>query len=190
MTRKKSTKKAGIVHTLICGVTMTGKTTLARKISRGLLARGHRVIVRDPLGTATAGGGWGDGAVIFGPGEDAAFWDYVARDDVSGAHIFIDEAGDFFGVGDKDNFWLLTRGRHFWLQVYLLCQRPKMLAPTVRSQCGYLYFFRLSRDDTKEIVQDFGHDAAVFEPLDTGDYYMLVSGSSAIARGNVFHPTR
>jgi adenylylsulfate kinase-like enzyme len=47
------------MHTLYTGVSLTGKTTLARSIARQLHAKGHRGIVYDPTLTATLGGGWG-----------------------------------------------------------------------------------------------------------------------------------
>jgi len=172
------------MHALISGVTQSGKTTLARELARALAARGQNVIVFDPVGTATAGGGWPKGAIIFD--ESAEFFEYIERPDVKGAHVFIDEAADFFGVGDKHNFWLLTRGRHFFLHIYLIAQRPKMLAPSVRGQCGVAYVFRLACEDADEIGRDFGHSGIGKINLDTGDFLVLTAGQASIKRANIF----
>ena len=142
------------MHTIICGVTLSGKTTLARALARHVGRQRQNVIVYDPVMTATQGGDWGKSAVVFN--DPQKFWGFVSRDDVGHAHIFIDEAGDLFHLGARENFWLLTRGRHFGFQVYLISQRPKMIAPSARTQCGMAYMFRLARDDAKEIWADAG----------------------------------
>jgi len=173
------------MHTLICGVTESGKTTLARALARGVKKAGQNLIVYDPVLTETVGGGWPDGAILFN--DEEAFFEYLARDDVAGAHVFIDEAGDLFNLGKRHNFWLLTRGRHFGLHVYLIAQRPKMLAPTARTQCGKGYIFRLSPDDMREVLADFGHGPqAVKKELDKGDFVTLYSGQASISRANIF----
>ena len=77
-------------HTLICGVTACGKTTLARALALNLSRHGQPLIVYDPVGTDTAGGGWPETARRFEDEEE--FFEYLARDDVAGAHVFIDEA--------------------------------------------------------------------------------------------------
>ena len=179
------------MHTIICGVTLSGKTTLARALARHVGRQRQNVIVYDPVMTATQGGDWGKSAVVFN--DPQKFWGFVSRDDVGHAHIFIDEAGDLFHIGARENFWLLTRGRHFGFQVYLISQRPKMIAPSARTQCGMAYMFRLARDDAKEISADFGHDWPYRDAqniplpeLDTGDFYRLYSGASGKNRANIF----
>lgn len=176
------------MHVLFCGVTESGKTTLARAVARDLHASGQNVIIYDPVGTNTAGGGWpvGEGAILFS--DFGEFAEYVSRDDVRGAHLFIDEAGDHFGVGNKENHWLLTRGRHFFLYVYLIAQRPKMLAPTARTQCSRTYAFRMAPEDMREVFADNGHAPPEKnqKPLDQGDFYVLLSGNAKISRANVF----
>lgn len=188
-------------HTLICGVTLSGKTTLAREIARKMSVHEHNIIVFDPMGTATAGGDWPESAIIFSDQEK--FTDYVERDDVRHAHVFVDEAADVFSHTQKENHWMLRRGRHKGLQFYLIAQRPKMLPPNVRSQCSIVYCFRLALDDIKEVAADAGHnvndilsvtekdnngkDIKVIKNLDTGDFLVLTSGSATFARGNIFN---
>ena len=172
------------MHTLICGVTESGKTTLAQALARGLADDGQPIIVFDPIGSATAAGGWPSSAIVFDEEED--FFDYLARDDVSAAHVFIDEAGDIFNLSKRHNFWLLTRGRHFGFQVYMLAQRPKMLAPSARTQASRAYLFRLAPDDLREIGADFGHGGIEKIILDKGDFVLLQSGGTSINRANIF----
>jgi hypothetical protein len=173
------------MHTLICGVTESGKTTLAHALARGLSADGQPIIVFDPIGGATAAGNWPGGAIVFD--DEEAFFDYLSRDDVAAAHVFIDEAGDIFNLSKRHNFWLLTRGRHFGFQVYMIAQRPKMLAPSARTQASRAYLFRLSPDDLREIGADFGHGGIEKITLDRGDFVLLHSGSTSITRANIFN---
>ena len=174
------------MHSLYTGVTQSGKTTLAREHSRALHAKGQKVIVYDPVMTATKGGEWGCDVITdnFDDLHNYLIDHHVKKQQA--AHIFIDEAGELFGVGQKENHWLTTRGRHYGLFVNLICQRPKMLAPTARTQCGRGYVFRLAPGDLDEVGEDFGHGQLGKTLLDKGDYLVLTSGSLAIERFNCF----
>jgi DNA helicase HerA-like ATPase len=174
------------MHTLICGVTESGKTTLAHALAGKLADSGARIIVYDPVGTKTSAGNWPESAILFD--DETALFDYLSRDDVHSAHVFVDEAGEIFNLGKRENFWLLTRGRHFGFHVILIAQRPKMLPPTVRTQCARGYLFRMSPDDAAEILGDFGHRPKILgAPLDKGDFYILDSGQASIKRANIFN---
>lgn len=177
-----------MTHRIFAGVTQSGKTTLARHFCRSFAAMGHKTIVYDPVGTKTAGGEWATNSVVFNGDDPTEFFDYLKRDDVYHAHVFCDEAGDYFGVSDRLNHWLLRRGRHKGFFVNVISQRPKMLAPNVRTQCGQAFIFRLAVDDADEIGRDFGHTnlGKHVSALDKGEYLMLISGTPAIAKGNVF----
>lgn len=172
------------MHSLICGVTQSGKTTLAHTLARAATDIGQNAIVFDPVGTRTAAGSWPNSAVIF-ENEDE-FFAYLMRPDVRHAHVFIDESADLFNVSRRENLWLPTRGRHFGFFLYLICQRPKMIAPTVRNQCGQAYIFRLAHDDLKEIGKDYGFSNLDKNSLDTGDFLLVTSGASSYTRANIF----
>lgn len=172
------------IHSLYTGVSLCGKTTLARASARQLAAKGHRGAVYDPMGTATKGGSWPEGWKVFSEPED--FLAYVESDECHHMHLFIDEAHEILGHGMTENYWLLTKGRHFGLILHLMTQRPNKLHPDVRSQCGLCFMFRLAVDDAYEIGKDYGHSDLHKISLDTGDFLMLKSGSSSVRTGNVF----
>lgn len=173
------------IHSLYTGVTQSGKTTLARSIARAMCDAGARVIVYDPLGSATAGGGWGKGAELFDDKE--AFLDCIYSPETINAHVFIDEAHNIFAHDDKSNLWLLTEGRHYFLTLHLLTQRPKKVHPDARTNCGRCYMFRLAQDDAREIGADYGHSGINRISLDKGDFLILNSGSAEFSRANVFN---
>jgi len=172
------------MHTLICGVTESGKTTLAHSLAHRLAAEGQNVIVYDPVGTRTGAGTWPRTAIVFD--HETEFFDYLAKPDVYNAHVFIDESADLFNASKRENLWLLTRGRHFGFSVVLIAQRPKMLLPAARTQCSVAYVFRLAVDDMKEIGADFGHSSIAKINLDKGDFLILQSGLAEFDRANVF----
>ena len=178
-------KPPEIVHCLYVGVTQSGKTTLARIVSRGLRSHKIPVAVFDPMGTATAGGDWGEGVLIFTTEHD--FLEWIYSEDAVGFHVFIDEAHKILGHSNNENFWMLTEGRHFFLTLHLMTQRPKKLHPDVRHNCGRCYMFRLAKSDRSEIGGDYGFDDLDKLKLDKGDFVLLNSGSAQYSRGNVFN---
>lgn len=173
------------MHALICGVTQTGKTTLAHNIAHEFAQNGASIIVYDPVGSETVRGKWPESSVIFS--DEHEFFEYLSRDDVNNAFVFIDEAGDIFTTQKRENMWLLTRGRHFGFSVFMIAQRPKMILPSARSMAGVCYLFRLSSDDMRDIGRDFGFSGIDKIKLDRGDFIMLESGLSDYQIGNVFN---
>jgi hypothetical protein len=174
------------MHTLYTGVTQSGKTTMARLISRQLAAQGQTGIVFDPMGTHTAGGGWGFKEIHHDP---YVFLERLEDPKLTKAHVFVDEAHKLLGHEMKENFWMMTEGRHFGLFMHILTQRPNKVHPDVRSQCERCYMFRLAQDDAAEIGKDYGHSGVHKISLDKGDFLLFNSGSAAIQRGNVFQLT-
>ncbi len=147
------------------------------------------------INTKTAGDAnddypWGKGAIIFDKEENL---NKAMLENDRDAHVFIDESDELFAHQRKENFWILTRGRHFLLSVNLMTQRPTMISPTVRRQCTRLYMFRLARKDTNDIAADYGFSGdelleigEEIKPLDKGDFVMVDSGSHGKKRANIF----
>lgn len=172
------------MHSLFVGVTLSGKTTLARYISRELRAQGHTVIVYDPVGSSTAGGDWGAGAHVFS--EEQQFLTMMEDPRTMHAHVFVDEADIVFNHGRPENRWLLTRGRHFGFSMNILSQRPSLLDPTVRGQCTRLYMFRLAKADRKLLGEEKGFDDFGAYDLDAGEFIVANSASRETQRRNIF----
>jgi energy-coupling factor transporter ATP-binding protein EcfA2 len=163
-----------MAHSLILGQTESGKTTLAKRLSKILHESGEPVIVLDPLNDP----GWFAGYKTSDPEQFLqAFW--KSR----GCHAFIDEAGDMVGRFDDTMRKTATRGRHWGHSCYYLSQRGAMVDTTVRAQCRHLFLFTSSIDDCKILAKEFnkpellqavdlpqGHyfHAARFQPLQRG----------------------
>ena len=171
------------MHSLFCGVTQSGKTTLARYIARELAKRGQPMSVYDPVGTPTRGGDWPESATMFR--DEEKFLEHLADDRVVNRHIFVDEADELFHLARRENFWLLTRGRHFGFSVNLICCRPKSLAPAVRRQCTRVYMFRLAKDDAVEVGRDLGHSDFAAYDFDQGEFLIANSASPLVTRAHL-----
>lgn len=170
-------------HIMFLGVTMSGKTTAARHYSRAFCAHRIPVVVFDPVGTETKGGGWGDGARIYSTVE--SFEKALYSGQINKCKLFIDEASAIFGHDCRHNYWLAERGRHQGIQLFTITQRPMRIHPSVRDQHGEAYVFRLKSNDMMQVGADFAHDLRDLN-LDQGEYVHLVSGKSTYTRGHVF----
>lgn len=179
-----------IKHCGYYGATMNGKTTLARMIARQRDAHYRRnkidrkVVIYDPVATLTAGGGWPESALLFEHFGD--FQEWVGEN--GDADLFIDEAGDHFGMKEHMvvNHWLASRGRHYGYELHLICQRPTMMGPSVRTQLSVNYCFKLATSDLKDLAADVGHDLPEIEMLDKGEFIVLDSTRLQIDKFNVF----
>ena len=170
-------------HTLYTGVTQSGKTTAARLVARSLPPERTK-LVYDPLGTSTAGGDWGPGAMV--TDDRDTFLDWVYSPDVVHCDVFIDEAHDIFPHSDKSHLWLLTQGRHYGMRLHIITQRPTKVHPDARSNCGRCFMFRLAYDDARAIGNDYGFSDIHKINLDKGDFLLLNSGDSTFSRANIF----
>lgn len=175
-------------HVLYCGVTMTGKTTLARHHAAILARAEYDIAVYDPVGTDTINGNWPKNAkIITTPEEFAEYTDRAKGEPERPVFFFVDESADVFGHAQTWNHYIPRKCRHKDIYLRLMVQRPKMLHPSVRTQCAYAYMLRLSRDDARTLCGDFGHGAEIADmPLDKGDCLLLESGNRAIEEFNVF----
>lgn len=175
------------IHVLYCGVTQSGKTTLARHHARLLVRAGYDVVIYDPVGTSTFGGDWPEVKVFT---DSNKFYEWLIRaqgEPIRPIFVFVDESADIFGHDNRDANWIPRRVRHQNVYLRLISQRPKMLPPNVRTQCAHCYLFRLASDDMKMICADFGHGSEISQiSLDSGDFLLLISGTSDIERANVF----
>ena len=132
------------MHSLIIGMTESGKTTLAKQFAEQLMQQNKTVLVLDILGS-----NW---PCDFQTTDILEFMDIVKN--MTGAYIFVDESGEV-GQLYKEFFWLATRSRHQGHSVFFITQRAKQLTPLVRSQCTNLFLFCTSYMDCKSLYEDF-----------------------------------
>ncbi len=166
-------------HSLVIGMTGSGKTTLATRFSQEYRRRGVKVIVLDPM---------------IDPRWQA---DYITNDryqflavlqspETQSCAVFVDESAEMIGHYKNEMFWLATRGRHLGHNCHFVCQRAKQLAPTVRDQCEHLFMFNCSFDDSKELANEFAKvELREAHTLAKGEYFYAPRWGS-IERRKVF----
>ena len=167
-------------------MTESGKTTLAKAIAKAQIDSKERgVIVLDPLGSKWACDYQTQSATEF----LRAVWANVDCD------VFIDEAGSAIGHYNRLMEELATQGRHYAVRngvyggghnCYFICQRAKMISPTVRTQCRVLFAFHQAREDAEILAREYGYEVLLSCPdLAQGEYFK-VQRFTGVTKGRIF----
>lgn len=146
------------MHSLILGITGTGKTTLAKQLS---FRSERNVIVCEPYPT----NGWNANQV------------FTSVDDLmqcalqnKNLDIFIDESGETMQRNPAYQF-LATRSRQYGHRVFFIAQRAQQVLPVIRNNCECYYIFRQSRMDCELLVRDTAEEKFYeCEKLMKGEY--------------------
>ena len=129
------------MHSLIVGMTESGKSTLAKLLCKQLKAQGKTVAVLDPIYDP-------DWKVDFRCSTPEELSEYLENHRT--AYVFVDECGQVFNDGNDTTYqWFATRSRHWGHSVIFLAQRGIQVPKTMRDQCSRLYLFTSSVDDGK-----------------------------------------
>lgn len=91
--------------------------------------------------------------------------------------VVVDEAGEMIGKYNDVMNRLATRGRHFGHKCFFITQRAKQVSTTIRTQCSEIAIFKQSRDDTKDLANEF------VEPM-INDAHTLNNGEFIYVRHN------
>jgi len=148
-----------MAHSLILGMTESGKTSLAKQLAAQYKARGIGVLVLDPMHDP----GWN---ADFQTDNQSEFMEVFFNS--RRCMVFIDEAGESVGQYDKLMTRTATKGRHWGHCVHYISQRGAMINKTVRDQCRHLFLFASSMDDCKIYAREFNKpeliEATTFGP--------------------------
>lgn len=152
-------------HSLIVGMTESGKTSLSRKLASTLRSKGYGVLVYSPIDNS----GW-DCDIL--TGSIPEFLDHVKKSRY--CMIFIDEADMLFRDDPVSKLWLGTRSRHLGHSVFFITQRPQLLPVTVRGQCKNLFLFNCSADDAKKLSNEWNKiELREAHTLTQGEYFHI-----------------
>lgn len=136
-------------HSLILGMTMSGKTTLAKKLAADYRAKGIENIILDPLRDPQ----WPSNYIFTNSDQFTAL-----AEESTHCALFIDESGESIGRNGGELNKIATRYRHFGHRAHFIAQRAQQLDKIVRDQCEFLWCFRVSRSDAKLLAEEYGHD--------------------------------
>lgn len=143
-----------MAHSLIIGMTSSGKSTLARELLRQYLRQKKPVpsLVLDPLGDDA----WTKAGAKFQTADAEKYMQVVFNS--RRCALFVDEAGEAIGRYAGAMQKLATRSRHYGHNAHFIAQRAQMLDKTIRDQCEYLFVFRVSKKDAETLYDEFGYD--------------------------------
>lgn len=166
-----------MAHSLILGMTESGKTTLAKKLAASYRAAGVSVLVLDPLCDPE----WGADFQTSDPDEFLEVY-WASRS----CAVFIDEAGESVGRFDKTMEKTATRGRHWGHSNHYLSQRGAQISRTVRDQCSHIFLFTTALDDSKIHANEWNKpELKTCNALPQGAYFHATRFGK-LERGNVF----
>lgn len=134
------------MHSIILGITGTGKTTLAKRLSN---QSQRQVVVLEPFTT----GGWNSNAYF---AQDADEVLAIAQSNKN-LDIFIDESAETLCRDNAFQF-LATRSRQYGHRVFFIAQRASQILPVIRNNCETVYCFRQSKKDAEIIANDLADD--------------------------------
>lgn len=136
-----------MTHTLIIGQTMSGKTTLAVKISEIITKTQDRPkLVLDP----NLDPRWNADFIT----DDAEKFRQIVKEN-TGCELIIDEGGETIGRYSKEMMFLGTRARHWGHRSTFICQRATQIDRNIRDQCSNIFAFSISVNDAKIFAEDF-----------------------------------
>lgn len=167
-----------MAHTLILGITGTGKTTLAFSIAQAYKAQGVPVYVLDPFKRAE----WNADFITDDPD---GFLDFVFTH--KSAAVFVDESGDVIGRWSGDLQKLATQSRQFGHRVHFITQRAKQFDVNMRTQCENIFLFKQSPDDAKELARDFVAPSLIDAgSLRKGEFLSKIGVDGPVRRAKIF----
>lgn len=148
-----------MAHSLIVGMTESGKTSFSKRLARRYKEMGYGILVLDPLGDPE----W---QADFQTDDQYEFLDVFFNS--RSCMCFIDEAGESAGQYDKAMVKTATKGRHWGHSNHYIAQRGNMVNRTVRDQCRHLFLFASALEDCKLYSREFNcaelMEAAQFPP--------------------------
>lgn len=166
-----------MAHSLVLGMTESGKTSLAKRIAADLHAKGEPVIVLDPLNDPE----WKCGFRSSDSDEFLrVFW--ASRQ----CFAFIDEGADVVGRYDDAMRQTATRGRHWGHSCFYISQRGASINTTVRAQCRRLFLFCSASEDCKILAREFNRPELLEATNFPQGHYFYVQRFGPCVRGKLW----
>lgn len=141
-----------IEHTLICGMTLSGKSHYARSLAD---ASDRQTIILMPSRILDDDGpAWADlGAHVYIHQDRFLKAVWASRN----ALIMVDEAQEYCTLSNTAMHPITTSSRHYGHRAVLIAQRFTKVCTTMRGQCNVVVAFRQGRNDAREMADDFAN---------------------------------
>lgn len=151
-------------HTLVIGVTESGKSTYCKFLCEALTRKGNHTCVLNPFGETD----WHCDAQSPDPDTVMAYCHSLGK-----RSVFLDEAGDSLAREPRFD-WFTSGSRHKGNSVYVISQRCNDLTPRLRNNCTELVVFSCEADDAGFLAKKYRDKrivaAAKFRP---GQFFIV-----------------
>lgn len=158
-------------------MTLSGKTTIAKRLTKKAQSSGRNVLVFDPLLDPS----WECDAITDDMSE---FLELVRKN--KNCTLIVDEAGTVCSNHDKDTHWLATQARHWGHQTFFISQRPSQIAVNIRDNCSHLFCFRISQEDAKTYANEWCTPEIAEAPKLGKGECIYITRFGGVQRFNVF----
>lgn len=135
-----------MAHSLIIGMSESGKTTLARGLCHYYKSQGRGTLVLDPLNDPR----W---RADYQTTNAEEFLEVMRRS--KSCYCFIDEGGQMVGRYNVEMQWCATQARHWGHSCHFIAQGATQLAPIVRDMCSHLFLFCCAKRNGVLLAEDW-----------------------------------
>lgn len=165
-----------VMHTIIIGMTESGKTSIAKMICEGLKKKKKKTAVLDPL---------------LDPDWDA---DFITADKdefithckaQQNLYIFIDEGSESVGRYDTTMQWFATQSRHWGHSCFFISQGITQMSPIIADQSSRAIVFSVSYTNIDIIAEKWNMPELRKVPrMEKGEFY-VIDRFNPLQRGKV-----
>lgn len=170
-----------MAHVMILGQTLSGKSTLAKRLAARYRQNGLGILVFDPVGDPE----WPTGENCYRSADFEEF--FRVYNDSRRCAVFIDEAGEACEEFRHEITKTATRGRHRGHRNHYIAQRGSLILRTIRDQCSTLFLFNTGLEDCKIHGAEWNapelREKGPF--LETGEYFHK-QRMGQLERGHLF----
>lgn len=164
------------MHTLIIGMTESGKTTIAKILCKGLKKKKKKTAVLDPL----LDNEWETDFITHDKDE---FLDYCKKS--QNLYLFIDEGSESIGKYDVSTQWFATQSRHWGHSCFFISQGLTQMAAIIRAQCSRVICFAVSQSNIDIISEEWNIPELRGMPrLGKGEFY-VIDRFNPLMKGNI-----
>jgi hypothetical protein len=165
------------MHSAIAGMTMQGKTTLAKIVHDGLVKRGRQTAMLDPMN---------EGKIISPNFTTRKLREYLRHIRVTkNLYCFVDESRTAISKSDASAIILTSSIRHLGHNSMMICHSMIDLNPTLRENFSDIYLFRCG-PRTAEVVAEGWAEKRAFDAvsLKVGEF-LLISKVKPLRKGKI-----
>ena len=148
---------SGFGHVLISGMSLSGKSTLAKQMASAYAARGYGVIVYDPFLSRD----WGQKAKTDKVRVTGDYESFIwTCKNATQCALFIDEAPEICSRQKefRESAWLSTQARHWGHRSHFIAQSPMEINSVIRANCTMRYTFRLLKAEAIKLHKQTGEE--------------------------------